>query len=82
MFVPTAGTAGGAQHALALLYENRFELVLGVLLSMPIAKAISAKFEGKLVYRVARDALCCLLFVLCTARVVSSTFNPFIYFRF
>lgn len=82
MFTPTAGAGGGAAHALALLVEHKAELIIGALLCVPFAKKLSDKFEDKLSYRLLRDALTCVLFVICIARVVSSTFNPFIYFRF
>lgn len=82
MFTPTAGAEGGASHALLLLGEYKVELIAAIFLCVPFAKKLSEKFEGKLSYRLMRDALACALFLLCIARVVSSTFNPFIYFRF
>jgi hypothetical protein len=82
MFTPTAGVEGGAAHALALLYEHKAELLLGAVLCVPVAKKLSMRFEDKLGYRLVRDVMTAALFVVCVARVVSSTFNPFIYFRF
>ncbi len=82
MFTPTAGVEGGAAHALALLYEHKAELLLGAVLCVPVAKKLSMWFEDKLGYRLVRDVMTAALFVVCVARVVSSTFNPFIYFRF
>lgn len=82
MFTPTAGVEGSAAHALTLLLEYKAELIAGAVLCVPFAKKLSEKFEDRLSYRLVRDALTCALFLLCIARVVSSTFNPFIYFRF
>lgn len=82
MFTPTAGAEGATAHALFLLGEYKVELIAAILLCVPFASKLSEKFGDKPAYRLLRDALTCVLFLLCIARVVSSTFNPFIYFRF
>ena len=82
MFTPTAGGAGAGAHALFLLGEYKAELAVSVLLCVPAAKALSDRFGNRPAYMLLRDVLTCALFMLCIACVVSSSFNPFIYFRF
>jgi Predicted membrane protein involved in D-alanine export len=82
MFTPTTGAAGAGSHALFLLFEYKAEFAISLLLCVPAAKALSDRFGSFPAYKFIRDALTCGLFMLCIARVISSTFNPFIYFRF
>ena len=65
------------------LKQIGFWLVLGVLFSTPFVKKIKAKLPEK---NILLDIIFCiavvLLFIISTASIVSSSYNPFIYFNF
>jgi len=54
----------------------------GMVLSTPILKVLHRKLYNKKFYPVVLFAGCALVMVLCTASLVSDSYNPFIYFRF
>ena len=55
-------------------------LPLGILFSFPVGKKLMEKqtFGATLI----REGICVILLILCIANLLSSTYNPFIYFRF
>ena len=60
---------------------NLVFIIPGILFSFPIAKKIS--FGGRsAASAIAANCLYILLFALCIAFIMSSSYNPFIYFRF
>ena len=81
MFVPAGGPSGNG--AVYYLLQYKYELILGVVFSMPVSK-----WAAKALSR--RPALCdglsyaaaACVFALSLMRVVGTSFNPFIYFRF
>ncbi|HQE60078.1 MAG TPA: MBOAT family protein [Spirochaetota bacterium] len=56
--------------------------VFGAVCSVPVFKAILEIKPEKKVLRAALNGLLLMLFVLSAASIASSTYNPFIYFRF
>ncbi len=56
--------------------------VAGAVLSTPVLKIIHRKLYAKKYYPVLLGVFCVLIMVLCTASLVSDSYNPFIYFRF
>lgn len=58
-------------------------LIVGIALSTPLcADMIKKSYSGSFVLLYAYDFILLLLLVVCTAFIASSTYNPFIYFRF
>ncbi len=55
-------------------------LPFGILFSFPVGKKLKEK--QSLPATLIREGLCVVLLVLCIASLLSSTYNPFIYFRF
>lgn len=54
----------------------------GVVLSTPVLRIMHNKFKDKKFYVVVLGVCCVAAMVLCTASLVSDSYNPFIYFRF
>lgn len=77
-----------AQHSLysadavTLLLTHLPLFVFAVVFSVPTARAVFERCKEKRVYRVLEPVLGAAAFVLCIASLVSSTYNPFLYFRF
>lgn len=78
MFAGGAGTMGGANAVLP--WVGMF--LLGVVGSTPLAKKVWDKLEGKKAMPLAEGVLCLAGLLLCIASLVSSSYNPFLYFRF
>ena len=78
MFTGGAGTMGGANAVLP--WVGMF--LLGVVGSTPLAKKVWDKLEGKKAMPLAEGVLCLAGLLLCIASLVSSSYNPFLYFRF
>jgi len=58
-------------------------LVLAFILSTPLLNNIYNKFKDKnKIYNFIFDGLIMLIFVICVSFIVTSNYNPFIYFRF
>ena len=74
--------------ALVFLKENALWLILGVLLSTPIAKKINFLLANRKmsaignVYNIAYPIVMTGLFVICVVYLARGTYNPFIYFNF
>lgn len=57
-------------------------MILGIIFSMPILKNTLVKYENEAWYNILSSLFLVVLFVLCIFLINSSTYNPFIYFRF
>lgn len=57
-------------------------LIAGAIGSTPLLKRIHGRVQGNAVYRIAEIVLCAAVLLLCTASLVSQSYNPFLYFRF
>lgn len=67
------------------LLQYRFEWIAALIFSVPIGKLITNKiknYETSVVFNIARLCGVFSVFILSIIYLVSSTFNPFIYFRF
>ena len=71
-------------RAVYLLYTNVFILLLAIAFSMPLFTGLLSKFREKcpVVYEYFCLAGCLLVWFVSTASLVSSSYNPFLYFRF
>lgn len=78
MFSFTPGTVGTASLVMPWLGMG----ILGVLASTPLAKTLWEKVQDKKWMPLAEGALCLAGLLLCTASLVSDSYNPFLYFRF
>ena len=52
------------------------------ILSFPILKKVKEKYSDKIVYVILTNILLLMLFIMCIVYLTSSSYNPFIYFRF
>ncbi len=75
-------TAQGIGQALYYLRQYLPEWCCCVLFSLPAAPWLRRRFEARAWYAPAVTAAALVLFLLSLLSVVSSSFNPFIYFRF
>ncbi len=57
-------------------------LIPAALFSFPVLEKPLEKLSGSTAGRIALDAVCIVLLVMCVACLISSAYNPFIYFRF
>lgn len=57
-------------------------LVILCVASTPLAKNIYKKAEGRVLFSAFTSVLCIVALLLCTAYLVDSSYNPFLYFRF
>ena len=71
-----------ANYVLFSLRLYRTEFIAAAVFSTPVAKYIAERFETHYAYQLARLVCVCALFVLSLLAIISTTFNPFIYFRF
>ncbi len=79
--------AGGAiSNSEAIYYFQNyiFIIIVGILCSLPVWKKIKEKIDNKnsKVLDVITSLGYVAIFVLCTASLVTDSFNPFLYFRF
>ncbi len=56
--------------------------ILGVLASTPLAKGIWERLQHRKAMPLVEAVLCLAALLLCTASLVSDSYNPFLYFRF
>lgn len=60
--------------------------IIALIFSMPVLPWLRGKIEASTRFRILKDAICaaaCLgLYILCMLNLSSSSYNPFIYFRF
>lgn len=78
MFSGASGTMGGA--SLVLPWAGM--AVIGVVASTPLAKDLWERWKDKKAMPLVEGLLCLAALVLCTASLVSDSYNPFLYFRF
>lgn len=87
MFSPHRIETTSFQFAQILSVEALFAFVLGIILSMPVYTRLQnetiAKIDkGKIWLVVFTQSYLALLLFLCMLKIASSTYDPFIYFRF
>ena len=80
MFNFSSGVIG--QDTLVLVLSYLPLLIVGVIASTPLAFKLYDKIKCKNWCFILETALCGIALLLCTASLVSQTYNPFIYFRF
>ena len=68
--------------ALSLLMTHLPLLVCAAIFSLPTARRAFTSLKDRGAYRVLEPLAGAAAFVLCVASLVSSTYNPFLYFRF
>ena len=78
MFSFSPGTMGGVSLVMPWLGMA----VIGVVAATPLAKNLWEKLQGKKAMPLVEGALCLAALLLCTASLVSDSYNPFLYFRF
>ena len=78
MFSLNPGTMGGASAVLPWLGMG----VLGFVASTPLAMKTWEKVKDKPFMPLVEAVLCLAALLLCTASLVSDSYNPFLYFRF
>ena len=78
----TAQNGFASADALSLLVHHLPLFFCAVLFSMPTARMVFARWKARRFYRVLEPLLGLAAFLLCIASLVSSTYNPFLYFRF
>ena len=64
------------------LYSWTTLIVIGILSSLPLGKNIYERLKNKKYTYLLETVGVLLLMVLCTAALVSDSYNPFLYFRF
>ncbi len=57
-------------------------LIPAIILSFPVIDKIRKKYKDNTVYNIITDVILLGLFAVCIVYLVSSSYNPFIYFRF
>ena len=78
MFSFAPGTMGTASLVMPWLGMG----IIGVIAATPLAKTLWEKVQDKRWMPLAEGALCLVGLLLCTASLVSDSYNPFLYFRF
>lgn len=78
MFSFSPGTMGG----LSLVMPWVGMAVIGVVASTPLAKGIWERTKNRRSMPLVEGLLCLAALLLCTASLVSDSYNPFLYFRF
>ncbi|MGM9642472.1 MAG: MBOAT family O-acyltransferase [Eubacteriales bacterium] len=77
------GTAGFADAAaVGELVTWLPTLAVAVFAALPVGAELWRKLDGKAIKPVLDAALVLIALVLCTASLISSSYNPFLYFRF
>ncbi len=80
LFNPSGGLIG--QDTLVLVISYIPLLIVAIVASTPLAYKLYEKIKYKSWCFIPETTLCTLSLILCTASLVSQTYNPFIYFRF
>lgn len=81
MFIPNASGFVGAKEEW-LLSQYGIILLIAFILSQPLFYKLRVKYEEKAVFKCTETILLAFLFVLSISQVVSSSYDPFIYFNF
>ena len=84
MFMSLFGANGlGASEAqLSVLLSYVPVCIVGCILSAPVAKLAYRKMRNLKCLWLIEAVFCVAVMLLCTAALVSESYNPFIYFRF
>lgn len=80
LFNPAGGLIG--QEALVLVWSYLPLLAAAVLASTPLAYKLYEKIKYRNWCWIPETTLCAVALLICTATLVSQSYNPFIYFRF
>lgn len=80
LFNPAGGLIGA--DALAAVWSYLPLLIAAVIASTPLAYRIYDKIKYRNWSWIPETALCSIALLICTAALVSQSYNPFIYFRF
>ena len=80
MFGGALGVIGSDTASIVLGYLPI--LLFSMLISTPVSKLVYKKVSKLKGYGVAEILLCVLVLIVCTASLVSQSYNPFLYFRF
>ena len=80
LFIPTNGIV--SHDGLVNIFAYLPLLFAAVIACTPAAKKLYAKIENKSWSGALDAALCALGMIICTASLVSSGYNPFLYFKF
>ncbi|MGN0464542.1 MAG: MBOAT family O-acyltransferase [Acutalibacteraceae bacterium] len=71
-----------SQNALYLAVTHLPLLIISVLASLPLVRKLYEKVKNYRAYPAVETVAAAAVLILCTASLVSSTYNPFLYFRF
>ncbi len=63
-------------------FNSLIFIIPAFILSFPIFEKIRKKYSNKLLYTLITNILLLILFIICVMCLTSSSYNPFIYFRF
>lgn len=76
------GGMGASEAQLSVILSYAPVCVVGCILSAPVAKLAYGKIRNLKFAWVIESVFCIAVMLLCTASLVSESYNPFIYFRF
>jgi len=76
------GGMGASEAQLSVILSYAPVCVVGCILSAPVAKLAAGKIRNLKLAWVIESVFCIAIMLLCTASLVSESYNPFIYFRF
>jgi len=62
--------------------QSIFYIILGIIFMFPITKKFNEKYQNNKFYNIFKNLIYLSLFVICIVFLASSSYNPFIYFRF
>lgn len=63
-------------------FNSLIFIIPAFILSFPIFEKIRKKYSNKLLYTLITNIVLLILFIICVMCLTSSSYNPFIYFRF
>lgn len=66
----------------AMLYQSIIIITIGIICSTPIFKIIGKKIKDNFITNIIYACMIAVIFVLSVSSLVSSSYNPFIYFNF
>ena len=64
------------------VFDQLIFIVPAILLSFPVIKVLERKYSNQLIYTIIFDGILLVLLFICVIFLTSSSYNPFIYFRF
>ena len=82
MFAFSSVTKTDLSYLTFLLRKNWAELLFAVLLATPLLRTLHAKYSARTGWQLLRIAVMLGVFALSLLALASTSFNPFIYFRF